>query len=239
MIPALESLVARHLHPVDQGRFQVVRAAFAGQLPYLRGRVLDFGAGDALSMVALHDLGITEVDGVDVVATEVERGRRFLEEAGLDPSRLGHVADTRALPFPDECFDAVVANAVLEHIPQPRDAHIREVWRVLRPGGFFLISETPNKYLPLDFHTTGLLWVPWLPGSLARSYAVWRGRFSAAKPWESSGWRGLGHFELVSALPSAYRLIPEVTRTRHRVLRAPGLPAGLVDPYPQWILQKQ
>ena len=232
-------LLTRHiLSAVDQTRFYSVRGVFERLRPYVRGRVLDFGAGDALSMVALLDLGIRNVDGVDVVASEVDRGQKFLAEAGGDPARLLHVPDTRRLPFPDRCFDTVVANAVLEHIAQPRDAHIREVWRVLRPGGHWLICETPNKYLPLDFHTTGLMWVPWLPSSLARRYALWRGRFSADKPWESSGWRGLGHFELLNALPTAYRVIHEQSRFRHRVFRAMGLPASLLDPYPLWILQK-
>lgn len=49
----------------------------------------------------------------------------------------------------DETFDVVVSLDVFEHIPDT-ERHLREVWRVLRPGGTYALA-TPNKYLSVPF----------------------------------------------------------------------------------------
>lgn len=235
----MEALLPRYVdNPVEHARYVGVRNTFRNLRRYIRGRILDFGASYGLSMLALLELGFTDVDGVDIENERVEKGKRLLAEAGGNPSRIIHVPDTRRLPFAEGTFDSLIANAVLEHIPQPRGAYIRELWRVLKPGGHLLVAETPNKYLPYDRHTTHLWWIPWLPSRMARRYAIWRGRFRPDEPWQSSGWRGLGYYELVGALPGGYHVIPERTRPRHRVLSALGLPSSLLDPYPVFILRK-
>ena len=64
--------------------------------------------------------------------------------------RLQQVTGT-ALPFADRTFDIVMSFDVFEHIPDS-DAHLREVRRVLRPGGSYLI-QTPNKWTNVVFET--------------------------------------------------------------------------------------
>jgi 2-polyprenyl-3-methyl-5-hydroxy-6-metoxy-1,4-benzoquinol methylase len=54
-----------------------------------------------------------------------------------------------ALPFKDETFDLVTANMVVEHLEHP-DTFLRDVRRVLRPGGRFLF-HTPNYLYWLVF----------------------------------------------------------------------------------------
>ncbi|HVF94071.1 MAG TPA: methyltransferase domain-containing protein [Sphingomonas sp.] len=51
------------------------------------------------------------------------------------------VADAHHIPLADGCVDAVVVQAVLEHVLQP-DQVVAEIWRVLRPGGV-IYAETP------------------------------------------------------------------------------------------------
>ncbi len=51
------------------------------------------------------------------------------------------VADAHHIPLPDEFFDAVIVQAVLEHVLQPNQV-VAEIWRILRPEGL-VYAETP------------------------------------------------------------------------------------------------
>jgi SAM-dependent methyltransferase len=72
---------------------------------------------------------------------------------GLDPDpKAGenrfltsfHELTGASYPFPDDMFSAVVSNYVVEHVAHPLE-HLREVHRVLRPGGVY-VFRTPNLY---------------------------------------------------------------------------------------------
>jgi SAM-dependent methyltransferase len=99
---------------------------------------------------------------------------KHLEVAGLeidgsliDAARARHGAlpmiraTGTALPFATRSFDLVVSFDVFEHIADS-DAHLREVTRVLRPGGSYLL-QTPNKWTNTIFET-----IRW------RSFTRWR-----------------------------------------------------------------
>ena len=210
------------------------RALFSGR------RVLDYGASWGISAVALINAGAREVVGVEPDLARVEKGRTLVREAAPGANiSLVHTPDTAALAFADGEFGFVLTNGVLEHIPQPRDVYIRELWRLVASGGHLMVTETPNSYWPKDTHTTGLWFNHWLPREVAYRRAVRRGRFRATRDdWATSGWRGMGYRELVRPI-TGYRLVSDNTRLRHRLLATIGLPASLVDPDPIWILRKE
>lgn len=58
-----------------------------------------------------------------------------------DSPNVQFIADGHHLPLPDDHFDAVIIQAVLEHVLQPAQV-AAEIWRVLRPGGL-VYAETP------------------------------------------------------------------------------------------------
>jgi SAM-dependent methyltransferase len=58
--------------------------------------------------------------------------------ADLHDPNADHQVDIRAMPFPDESFDALLCSHVLEHVDDDRAA-IREIARVLRPGAWAII----------------------------------------------------------------------------------------------------
>ncbi len=201
--------------------------------------VLDFGAGYGLSISALLFNGARSVIGIEPDKERVSIGDSMLKKAGLGGrATLIHVNETEVLPFEDEQFTFVLANGVLEHIPEPRNKYLCEMWRLVSPGGHLMINETPNKYFPKEIHTTNLWFNHWLPEPLAYKRAIRLKRFARKrKDWNSSGWRGLGYFEIVSAI-TKQRLVPERSRLRHRIFHAVGIPPSIVDPYPTWIFQK-
>lgn len=87
---------------------------------------LDVGCGDGAFEPLLERLGYAYT-GVDFA----------------DPA-APMFADSRALPFPDESFDLVLAIGVLEHVEQP-DLATMEAFRVLRPGGYIVGEVAFNE----------------------------------------------------------------------------------------------
>ncbi len=61
-------------------------------------------------------------------------------------------------------FDVVLMNGVLEHVPMSvtdlRESVLRTAWAAVRRGGYLFFTETPNRLLPYDFHSTQLWWNP-------------------------------------------------------------------------------
>lgn len=171
----------------------------------IRGkRLLDFGCGAGASSVTWSKLGaaVTGVEPDEHLAAAAQI--RVREDQVQDSVRILHLPDTSHLPFADGSFQVCICNAVLEHIaPRDRSIYVREVWRVLEPGGYLYITETPNRLSPYDGHTTQLWGIPWMPLRLARRYGIWRGRIEPDKTESelvSMGIRGVTYFEIASAL---------------------------------------
>lgn len=66
--------------------------------------------------------------------------------ADLNPEQVMVKMDITDIPFPDNTFDAMLCNHVLEHIPDDRKA-MRELHRVLKPGGWAILQVPVSKVL--------------------------------------------------------------------------------------------
>ncbi|MCC6233551.1 MAG: class I SAM-dependent methyltransferase [Verrucomicrobiales bacterium] len=97
------------------------------------GRALDVGCGVGQVIGKLTADGI-EAYGVEISEPNLERARTVCPHARL--------YDGRALPYPDAWFDTVGTLNVLEHVEEP-EAFLRELVRVVRPGGRLVVSS-PN-----------------------------------------------------------------------------------------------
>jgi SAM-dependent methyltransferase len=143
-------------------KFAVLTEEIASLLPV--GAYLDAGCGDGRFLAALPALGPvpTRVVGVDIADSILATAGRAVETAGIDVELVR--GNLEQLPLGDAEFDLVVSIQVLEHLLDPA-AGIRELARVLRPGGTLLLSTDNRTSL-----VTKMLNGPrWLVASLFRS----------------------------------------------------------------------
>jgi demethylmenaquinone methyltransferase/2-methoxy-6-polyprenyl-1,4-benzoquinol methylase len=104
-------------------------------------RLLDVATGTAdLAIEAALRHPSIEVTGIDLIAEMLVPGRRKVAERGLAGRIRLLQGDATALPFPDGSFDAVGIAFGIRNIPEKLVA-LKEMWRVLVPGGRIVILE--------------------------------------------------------------------------------------------------
>lgn len=141
---ALELRAAGRLYPLGDAHLE---DTFRGSIDrfcdialHLDGarRVLDVGAGHGLLLSLLHELG-HECHALDLEDRPAEQPAIYGK--GIRFSSCNVEADP--LPYPDGSFDGVVCCQVLEHFSHSHLPAVREMRRVLRPGGVLEI-DVPN-----------------------------------------------------------------------------------------------
>ena len=102
--------------------------------------LLDAACGTGDFSIAAYRAGVKQVTGIDISANMVEVGRKKVSEMGLEQVISLQHGDSEQMEFPDHSFDVVtVAFGVrnFEHL----ELGLREMQRVLRPGGKVIILE--------------------------------------------------------------------------------------------------
>ena len=132
----------------QQARYEVIARENA-DVCHVQERVADFVKRYRLSGAHVLDVGsgegrlqdaVADYTGLDISASvRPYYHKRFIQ------------ADARAMPFPDNEFDAVWTIWVLEHIPNPEQA-LREIRRVLKPAGLVLMHPA---WLVSDLNADG------------------------------------------------------------------------------------
>jgi demethylmenaquinone methyltransferase/2-methoxy-6-polyprenyl-1,4-benzoquinol methylase len=111
--------------------------------------VLDVCTGTAGVAMEIADHHDGRIVGLDVSHLMLQAGLRAVEKKNLDGRVQLIQGRAEHLPFPDGTFDAVVFTYLLRYVQDP-DATIRELSRVLKPGG---------ELLSLEFGLPEALWV--------------------------------------------------------------------------------
>lgn len=151
-----------------RGRFDLV----AGDQPLPYERALELGCGTGFFLLNLMQAGVAKTGSVtDLSPGMVKVALRNAEHLALPVD--GRVADAETIPYEDDTFDLVVGHAVLHHIPDVEQS-LREVLRVLKPGGRFVFAGEPT--------TVGDFYARWL-GRITWEATTRATRIPALKSW--------------------------------------------------------
>lgn len=152
---------------IEYARDRFEHVAGPTRTPY--ATALELGCGTGFFTLNLKLAGVLEHGHVtDLSPGMVEVAKRNARSLGFDVE--GRVADAERLPYDDDTFDLVVGHAVLHHIPDVEQA-MREVLRVLKPGGRFVFAGEPTRHGDVIarrlsrltwWATTNMTRLPWL-----------------------------------------------------------------------------
>ncbi|CAL79557.1 putative N-methyltransferase; putative phosphatidylethanolamine or menaquinone biosynthesis methyltransferase (ubiE) [Bradyrhizobium sp. ORS 278] len=178
----------------DQGRQSTIAEA-----DRIGGRILDVGVGTGLS---LSDYArTTKICGVDISEPMLRRAQARVRELKLYNVETLAVMDAKHLAFPNDFFDAVVAQYVITAVPDP-EATLDDFIRVLKPGGELILvnhigaESGPRRIFELAFAPVArrLGWRPEFPWARLVNWAARHGGVTLA---ERRPMPPMGHFSLI------------------------------------------
>ncbi|MCC6890200.1 MAG: class I SAM-dependent methyltransferase [Hyphomicrobiales bacterium] len=169
--------------------------------PAAAAALIDVGCGVGLQHALLSGR-IKSIAGIDVSAACIATA------AKSNPSATYVAYDGVSIPFADACFDVATALCVLHHVPvAQRVGLMREVRRVLRPGGIAVVFEH-NPRNPLTIRAVG--------GCEFDQDAVLLRREEAESLMAAAGFREI-ETRFILAVPVAGRLLRAIDRLFSRL----------------------
>ena len=157
---------------IDYARDRFAAVAGTDGWPY--GKALEIGCGTGFFLLNLKQAGVLdEAHVTDLSPGMVSAAIRNGAALGFDVD--GRVADAESIPYDDATFDLVVGHAVLHHIPDVELA-LREVLRVLKPGGRFVFAGEPTTIG--DWYARKLGHLTWLATTRATHLPTLRDKWS-------------------------------------------------------------
>ena len=123
---------------IHQERLRTVLALISGLALPAGAPALEVGCGAGYAATQLAEQGYS-VDAIDPVQEMVDATRTRATRLGLNARVRARIGDVCSLPFQDETFRMVIAMGVLPWLPSI-DQPLREMSRVLRPGGYLIVT---------------------------------------------------------------------------------------------------
>ncbi|MGE0571638.1 MAG: methyltransferase domain-containing protein [Dehalococcoidia bacterium] len=129
------------------------------------GRVLDAGCGAGDDVIALARIvgPAGRAQGLDFSSAMVAEARRRASASGIEAEFT--VASVAAMPFENNAFDGIRCERTLQHV-EDIEASLREMVRILRPGGSIVVIDADRGVSASDF--------PGWDGDIEERLARWR-----------------------------------------------------------------
>ena len=113
-------------------------------------RILDVGCGTGILVPDLLNLG----SATCLVEFDLAEDMLRVNSTKYPEAIIGRVcADAQTMPFSDACFDLAVCFSVLPHMPD-KSAALRQIFRILRPGGVFCVGHLMGSSELNAFHSS-------------------------------------------------------------------------------------
>lgn len=168
--------------PLFLGLIRARESAIYQQFLPFKGPILDVGCGDGFFANVTFSKRLNLSSHIDV-GLDVEDSRiNEAEDKGIYKKLVTY--DGHRFPFKDGSFLTVVSNCVFEHIPNI-DETIREIYRVLKPGGTLLTTVMADKWEEYMWgKRLGNWYVDWMRRKQVHfnllSSTLWKKKFSKA-----------------------------------------------------------
>jgi ubiquinone/menaquinone biosynthesis C-methylase UbiE len=156
---------ARNYAATLVGRIKEIAGGSGGR------RLLEVGAAAGCLTIALSEMGYI-CTGIEPDANALQVAQELARQLNRPCPIVGACAER--IPFPDQSFDIVITNSVLEHVSDV-DACFREISRILVPGGVFWF-ETASSMSPFQHEIKSFPLFGWYPDSLKKRIMWWAAR---------------------------------------------------------------
>jgi demethylmenaquinone methyltransferase/2-methoxy-6-polyprenyl-1,4-benzoquinol methylase len=111
-------------------------------------KILDIATGTGDLAIMMADLNPDEVVGLDISAGMLEVGKEKIADKNLSNLVKMVLGDSENIPFEDNYFDAITVSFGVRNF-ENLDKGLKEILRVLKPGGTFVVLETAVPFQTL------------------------------------------------------------------------------------------
>ena len=127
-------------------------------VPLAKGNVLEIGIGSGLNIPLYNKDRVKKIIGVDPSTEMQSLAKERINESSVDIKLIS--ADAAQIPLEDQSIDTIVCTYTLCTVPNPEGV-LKEMKRILRPGGKFLFSEhghAPDEHVVKFQHRIEPVW---------------------------------------------------------------------------------
>lgn len=184
--------------------------------PYHPDDILDVATGTGDLAISLSTLEPRKIIGIDISDKMLEVGRRKISEAGLEKKITFRSGDAEKIPFSDQTFDAITVAFGVRNF-EDLSLGLREMKRVLRPGGIMMILEfsQPSSFpMKQAYHFYSRFFIPLIGRKVSRHPEAYQylpdsvAKFPSGKNFldilSGLGLRNLRHYRLSMGIASIY-----------------------------------